>query len=114
MTLVREIGIRLLLAVLLPLGQLLMALITVPTVLFGRKDARREIERGMSRELSALWDGQGDCTFSAWSYRMLVYGKEWGPFRVRSVDWLNREPGHCLRAFEWHQLHGLLERDDID
>lgn len=111
MTLMREIGTRLLLAVLLPLGQLLMAVITVPTVLFGRRDARREIERGMSRELSALWDGQGDCTFSSWSYRMLVHGKEWGPFRVKFVDWLNREPGHCLRAYAWHQAHGLLDPD---
>lgn len=99
---------RLSLAVLLPAGLILLAVIAFFGVLLGRQEQRREIARGMSRVLSALWDGQGDCTFSAWSYRMVVTGKPWGPPRVRFVDALNDEPGHCAEAYSWHKDHGLL------
>lgn len=105
---------RLSLAVLLPAGLVVLAAITFLAVLFGRWEQRREIARGMSRVLSALWDGQGDVTFSAWSYRMVVHGKRWGPPRVRFVDGINDEPGHCREAYEWHKAHGLLERDAVD
>lgn len=101
-------------AVLLPAGLVALAVIAFFVVLLGRREQRREIARGMSRTLSGCWDGQGDCTFSAWSYRMVVHGKEWGPWRVRVVDALNDEPGHCFEAYLWHARHGLLDRDELD
>lgn len=105
---------RLSLAILLPAGLMLLAIIAFFVVLLGRWEQRREIACGMSRVLSALWDGQGDCTYSCWSYRMVVHGKPWGPPRVRFVDAINNEPGHCLNAYLWHKAHGLLDRDEVD
>lgn len=102
---------RILLAILLPLGQIALAVVTFFIVLFGQSEVRVEIERGMSRTLSALTDGQGDCTASCWAYRMVVHEKKWGPERVSFIDWINRSPGHCQRAYEWHKLHGLVDAD---
>lgn len=110
----RFIKSRLSMAILLPAGLVLLAVIAFFVILLGRWEQRREIARSMSRVLSALWDGQGDCSYSAWSYRMVVHNKPWGPPRVRFVDWINGEPGHCYEAYLWHEAHGLLERDDLD
>lgn len=103
---------RLGLAILLPAGLVALAAIAFFVILLGRWEQRREIARSMSRVLSACWDGQGDCSFSAWSYRMVIHGKPWGAPRVRFVDWINDEEGHCLDAYLWHEKHGLLDRDE--
>lgn len=105
---------RILLALALPLGLVALALVAFPVLLLGRPEARLQVARGMSRALSGLWDGQGDCTFSAWSYRMQVRGKPWGAKRVAFVDWLSRSPGHCQRSWEWHEAHGLFDENDFD
>lgn len=105
----RDLVLRVVLAVVMPLGLIVLALLCGPVVLFGRPEARLQISRGMSRALSGFWDGNGDCTFSAWSYRMVVHGKEWGPPRVALVDFLTRSPGHCRRSYEWHDKHGLFD-----
>lgn len=105
---------RLALAALLPAGLVLMAAIAFFVILLGRWEQRREIARSMSRVLSALWDGQGDCSFSSYSYYMQVHNKTWGAPRVRFVDWINGEPGHCADAYAWHDKHGLFDRDEYD
>lgn len=102
---------RVLLAIAIPLGLTVLGIIALPVILFGRAERRTEIARGMSRTLSGIFDGNGDTTFSAWSYLMVLKGKEWGPRRVAFVDWLNRSPGHCKRAYDWHQRHGLFDED---
>lgn len=107
----RDLARRLLLAVAMPLGLVVMALLCGPVILFGRPEARLQIGRGMSRALSGFWDGNGDTTFSAWSYRMVVHGKKWGPFRVALVDFLTRSPGHCQRSYEWHDKHRLFDNE---
>lgn len=101
-------------AVLLPAGLVLLAVLTFFAVLLGRWEQRREIARAMSRVLSAEWDGQGDCSYSAWSYFMVVHGKRWGPWRVRVVNALNNDPQHCQDAYAWHERHGLFDRDEYD
>lgn len=70
-----------------------------------------QIGRALSRLLNALFAGEGDCTFSAWSWELRMRGSGWGPLRVRVVDWLNRTPGHCETAWQWHAAHGLLAKD---
>lgn len=109
----REILLRLVVAVLLPLGLLVIAVAAVPIILFGRTQQRTEIARGSSRALSGIWDGQGDCTFSGWSYHMLVRGKTWGPFRVWLVDLINGRQGHSYDAYLWHQKHALFDSDEV-
>lgn len=92
-----------------------------------------QIGRAASRLLNAALGGEGDCTFSAWSWELKrradaidlesVHG-EWQAFRaialilwaesrVRFVDWLwFNGPGHCRRAWDWHMAHDLIRRDD--
>ncbi len=100
---------RILLAVALPLGLVVLSAITMPVILFGRSQRRTEIARGMSRTLSGVFDGTGDVTYSAYSYHMMLRGKKSGAHRVRFVDWINGEDGHCQRAWEWHEQHGLFD-----
>lgn len=100
---------RLLLAPAMLGGLLALGVITFFLVLFGRERRRTEILRGMSRTLSGCFDGNGDVTYSAWSYWMALRGKEWGPRRVAFVDAVNRSKGHCRRAYEWHEAHKLFD-----
>lgn len=100
---------RFLLAILIPIGLLILAIISLFVVLFGRAERRTEILRGMSRTLSGLFDGNGDITFSAWSYWMVLRGKKWGPARVKFVDTINFSEGHCYRAYLWHDAHKLFD-----
>lgn len=71
-----------------------------------------QVLRALSRLLNALTGGEGDSTFSAWSYYLLIRGKRTGEWRVRFVDALPfNYPGHCREAYEWHKERRLLERD---
>lgn len=70
----------------------------------------KQVARATSRMLNAVCGGDGDTTFSAGSYDLVVRGSPWGPRRVRFVDGLPfNAPGHCEEAWGWHVLHGLLE-----
>lgn len=100
---------RILLAIAIPLGLIVLGIIALPVILFGRAERRTEIARGMSRTLSGIWDGQGDCTASAWSYFLVIRGKKDGPWRVTLIDWINRKDGHCKDAYLWHEAHGLFD-----
>jgi hypothetical protein len=71
----------------------------------------RQTGRALSRLLNAAAGGEGDTTYSAGSYAAALAGTRWGSTRVRVVDWLNREPGHCAAAYKWHLDHGLLAED---
>lgn len=71
-----------------------------------------QVGRASSRLLNAVTGGEGDCTFSAWSYELFRNGSRVGYWRVRFVDWLNREPGHCYTSWVWHEAKGLIARDD--
>lgn len=70
-----------------------------------------QVLRALSRLLNAVTGGEGDTTFSAGSWTLLLAGSRWGRVRVAVVDWLNRDPGHCRRAWEWHKERGLLLLD---
>lgn len=71
-----------------------------------------QVGRALSRLLNAVTGGEGDSTFSAWSYHLLVQGKPWGAWRVDFVDGLpGNYPGHCKEAYDWHVERHLLERD---
>lgn len=105
----KEIGARIGLAIAIPVGCVVLAVIAVPYVLFGQPERKREILRGMSRTLNGAVDGNGDVTFSAWSYWMLLRGKTWGKRRVQFVDWITREPGHCERWYHWHKERKLFD-----
>lgn len=102
---------RILSAIGIPLGLIVLAFASFFVVLFGRPERRSETASAMSRVLGALWDGNGRVTFSAWSWRMLLLNKKWGPFRVKLVDCLNGENGHCKKWWEWHQQHGLFDEN---
>ena len=71
----------------------------------------RQIGRALSRLLNAVTGGEGDTTFSARSYALKQKGAVLGRLRVVFVDWLNNEPGHCEKAYQWHKERGLLEPD---
>lgn len=73
-----------------------------------RESWPREVGSALSRLLSAICGGDGSVTFSAASYDLAVAGSRWGALRVRVVDFLNREPGHCQIAWEWHRARSLI------
>lgn len=75
-----------------------------------------QLGRALSRLLNALTGGEGDTTFSAGSEWLRRHGRtalaRWaGRARVRFVDWLNGEPGHCAAAYAWHAERDLFIRD---
>ena len=70
-----------------------------------------EVGRALSRLLNALTGGEGDTTFSAYSWELQRIGHWSGRLRVRFVDWLNNEPDHCRKAWVWHEEKGLFRRD---
>lgn len=76
-----------------------------------------QVGRALSRLLNAICHGEGDTTFSAYSAWLMLHGKSararwWGLRRCLFIDWLNRDRGHCLRAYFWHRDRGLFEWDD--
>lgn len=70
-----------------------------------------EVGSACSRLLNALCGGDGSVTFSAASWQLQRDGSRWGAWRVRVVDRLNREPGHCERAWRWHHARGLIGQE---
>lgn len=72
-----------------------------------------QILRASSRLLNALTGGEGDSTFSAWSWHLAIQpglaGKI-GRLRVAVVDRF-AGAGHCEAAYAWHAQRDLLARD---
>lgn len=72
-----------------------------------------QIFRASSRLLNALTGGEGDSTFSAWSYHLWVdHGSWWGKWRVKVLDALLGKD-HCKISYEWHVQRDLLHKDDV-
>jgi hypothetical protein len=69
----------------------------------------KEIGRGGSRLLNAMFGGPGDVTFSAWSWELVLRGSAWGRWRVRVLDAISGE-NHCYDAWIWHRTRGLIVR----
>jgi hypothetical protein len=74
-----------------------------------------QIGRATSRLLNAIIGGEGDTTFSAYSYHLMIDGKSrasrvYGRVRVAIVDRLLGS-GHCFVAYAWHNKRGLFEID---
>ena len=67
-----------------------------------------EVGSALSRLLNAVCGGDGSVTFSAASWDLRERGSRWGRWRVALVDRLNREPGHCRAAWEWHRARSLI------
>lgn len=79
----------------------------------------KQVGRAGSRLLNALLGGEGDTTFSAYSFELMINRTGWsqkiGWWRVWTIDTLvERLTGrecHCLDAWLWHQQRGLFEPD---
>ena len=74
-----------------------------------------QIGKALSRMLNAVLGGEGDTTFSAYSYHLSINGKRksskvYGKARVAIVDALTYK-GHCSDAFKWHHERDLFEID---
>ena len=70
-----------------------------------------QVGRASSRLLNALCGGEGDTTFSAYSWYLATdKGCGIGRLRVRIVDAI-RYKGHCQDAYYWHREHRLFEMD---
>jgi hypothetical protein len=69
-----------------------------------------QVFRASSRLLNALTGGEGDTTFSAYSWELKRRGSLWGKLRVSVID---RIAGydHCLASWEWHEERRLFEHD---
>lgn len=72
-----------------------------------------QVTRASSRLLNALTGGEGDCTFSAWSYHLAHdRQRKWGKFRVRVIDGMFGTD-HCKNSYLWHRSRDLLHIDDL-
>jgi hypothetical protein len=72
-----------------------------------------QIKRASSRLLNALTGGEGDCTFSAWSYHLWVdHGSSWGRWRVLILDGVLGKD-HCKISYDWHVQRDLLYKDPL-
>jgi hypothetical protein len=67
-----------------------------------------QVARASSRLVNAVLGGEGDTTFSAYSYELKLRGSMWGYIRVWFVDSILGK-GHCLDGWEWHQERNLFE-----
>ena len=67
-----------------------------------------QIGRASSRLLNAILGGEGDVTFSAYSYELYLHGSVWGDLRVALVDALLGS-GHCRQSWDWHHERRLFE-----
>lgn len=73
----------------------------------------QQVLRALSHLLNGLTGGEGDCSYSAWSYERLRRGEAGAAELVAWVDGLPfNGPGHCARAWEWHRQRGRLEREE--
>lgn len=104
---------RLVAATVLSFSLFALAVAAFFILLFGRADRQWQIARSVTRVLCALHDGHGSCSFSAWSYHLHLEGRRIGHWRVRAVDALFRQPGHCRVAYEWHLARGLFDADEL-
>jgi subtilisin-like proprotein convertase family protein len=70
-----------------------------------------QVFRASSRLLNAVTGGEGDSTFSAWSYYLAHdHNSAWGRWRVKVVDSLFGQ-GHCKESYVWHLERDLLHKD---
>ena len=99
---------RVLVGLLLGFAVLVIAFIVPFAVVFGRRGYGDEIGSAASCLLNAVAGGSRIVTFSAWSWRLLLRVKRRAIFRVRLVDALNFEPGHCQRSYQYHVENGLM------
>jgi hypothetical protein len=79
-----------------------------------------QMGRALSRLINAIFGGEGDTTFSAYSYELALWGDTRtqmaiGRWRVWVIDGFYetvfKESDHCLDAWVWHQERRLFERD---
>lgn len=76
--------------------------------------------RALSRLLNAFTGGEGDTTFSAYSWQLATqrtgWMGRWGMWRVWWVDlvmgWITGKPDHCYESWVWHTKHDLFQKDD--
>lgn len=74
-----------------------------------------QVGRAASRLLNAVTGGEGDTTFSAYSWHLKVSGRHrasraYGAARVFIIDAVAGH-GHCAEAHAWHRDHRLFEID---
>jgi hypothetical protein len=72
-----------------------------------------QVGRALSRLFNALMGGEGDVTFSAYSYELSInegraISRTYGALRVAIVDFIAGK-GHCAEAWRWHHEHKLFE-----
>lgn len=73
-----------------------------------------QVLRASSRLLNALTGGEGDSTFSAWSYHLhMNKHSAWGAFRVKWIDRM-LGAGHCERSYAWHMARDLITKDGLE
>lgn len=70
-----------------------------------------QVGRALSRLLNAILGGEGDSTFSAYSFELQRRGSWWGRARVTLVDGL-LGAGHCEEGWRWHHERDLFAIDD--
>lgn len=69
-----------------------------------------QIGRAMSRLLNAFCGGEGDTTFSAYSYYLLIKNSMWGKIRVAVIDAVLGD-NHCFASYVWHKERRLFDTD---
>lgn len=72
-----------------------------------------QVGRASSRLLNAVTGGEGDTTFSAYSFHLAMNGRRpisraYGRARVAIIDGMLGN-GHCWEAWSWHHERGLFE-----
>lgn len=67
-----------------------------------------QVARSSSRFLNAVMGGEGDTTFSAFSYHLVLSGSRWGRIRVALVDAI-LGADHCKDSYAWHAERRLFE-----
>jgi hypothetical protein len=74
-----------------------------------------QIGRALSRLFNAVTGGEGDTTTSAYVYKQSLLGKTKlgipGRAWVSVIDFVLRDPGHCLSAYHWHLERNLFQDD---
>jgi hypothetical protein len=99
---------RLIIAPLLCAGGVLVAVVGLVVIMFGRQRYAGSVGSALSRSLNAATGGDERATFSAWSAFLVEEGAATARLRIWLVDAVNLEPGHCARALASHRERGLL------
>jgi hypothetical protein len=99
---------RLIIAPLLCAAGVLVAVVGLVVIMFGRQRYAGAVGSALSRSLNAATGGDERATFSAWSALLLEQGVPTSRLRMWLVDMVNLEPGHCTRALSSHRQRGLL------